>query len=60
MCIQKTHLQNPELQKTHLQSKSTEYNIKNNSKSMGLGSYWGEVLDVEKILSIEIEQLKGK
>ena len=33
-------------QKAHLQSKSTEYNIKNNSESMGLGSYWGEVLDV--------------
>ena len=28
------------------QNKGTEYNIKNNSKPMGLGSYWGEVLDV--------------
>ena len=28
------------------QNKSTEYNIKNNSTPVGLGSYWGEVLDV--------------
>jgi len=33
-------------QKTHLQNKGTEYNIKNNTKHVGLGSYWGEVLDV--------------
>ena len=33
-------------QKVRLQNKSTEYNIKNNSKLVGLGSYWGEVLDV--------------
>ena len=33
-------------QKAHLQSKGTEYNIKNNSTHVGLGSYWGEVLDV--------------
>ena len=29
-----------------LQNKSTEYNIKNISTCVGLGSYWGEVLDV--------------
>ena len=28
-------------QKAHLQSKSTEYNIKNNSKPMGLGQLLG-------------------
>ena len=30
----------------HLQNKSTKYNIKNTSTCVGLGSYWGEVLDV--------------
>ena len=29
-----------------LQNKSTEYNIKNINTCVGLGSYWGEVLDV--------------
>ena len=29
-----------------LQNKSTKYNIKNPSTDVGLGSYWGEVLDV--------------
>ena len=29
-----------------LQNKSTEYNIKNISTLVGLGSYWGEVLDI--------------
>ena len=29
-----------------LHNKSTEYNIKNSSTCVGLGSYWGEVLDV--------------
>ena len=30
----------------HLQNKSTKYNIKNITRRVGLGSYWGEVLDV--------------
>ena len=35
------------------QNKSTKYNIKNNSTPVGLGSYWGEVLDVlQEIISV--------
>jgi len=33
-------------QEARLQNNGTEYNIKNISRFVGLGSYWGEVLDV--------------